>query len=1519
MSQTRIKVILTPEELKLIEIINTLFIELKKIEEGTKNSAQLINPAVETNANQAINAVIGTLDVNAKLAQIPELLKLTLIPAQREKVKQILIDEYRKIIEAKASQSLAVEKDHKKSEIGAQLPDDMNAYLRVGNKSGGKNQPGLYGGIYAYPYDVAGEKKEQRVLFKQDTTKDGTIRHDKNIGEFVAGCMMNKLIGDLAASVFLVTKPTGPDDEAIKLPDRTGKNVYIGSIFYDDYQDLFKAFGHEERVPFHELRHKKEIEEKFCVLNAATGQLKCKYKNFDETSIASLRVADFDVHTGNYGVVGDESLRRIDFGGALKDLEGEIHMHSHMRHLPGKGPINHILEFPRDLKINPNFADELDRQAGIDLQNTIFDAMSQVDRFYGFQPIADFAKRVGIDIDDLLKEYREKGLDKIDESSPETDAEKEIKNKLLSRLKVHLIIKDEERRLSMKRLATEIKLSLCIRNFEFVPVDYEKEEKTASFNIEYLIQQNPVYFLKGEFHFRAKDQRTEIGPIKTKIFKQSKLTRLINEKLEESLAIILTEAEHKSNPSIIEHILTNNRLRKYYEKNPKEYKKLKTTYQRVLTDTADNLAAIHNQLKAENNLEKMNNAVINLTNRVIADILSERSLPQRTLIVERWIALMEKAYERNDYKTVWAIHDGLDDDNIIRLNSTFASLSPNARKIKEKIDRLFESTQEEEPTPIISLMQAQGTELAISLLKKPEWSGFISCDDLVKESRPIDKEKNAIISASLEPEGAPVKPAKLLQDKQIEKFIHSVSVQASGLLFDAADLVTLGTDELKKLYQDKRQEEQEEKEKEYVFPIPDDEFTLNPTETNQWLDQTHIRIKNLQRATFRCHLKDSTEFLIKYQSSAADYQPIHPCETEIQALRYVRGMILIVENSPIKDTLLTEIKKIYDEYTIRPAESLTDAANNTHWLAEKFAFHLSANLNISMEHARKQLHMARDISLLLEDHFPVCTISETEKQVTIEQAVPVKISPDYYDRELTPAWLKGAKKRAGFNPDAEDTWLENVFKNHKKEIIKKGVPAPTSARWLPLPANNQEIETYVADLNADGTLGMGSSSSFVRTGITTAYDIKNDQEQQRLAIEQLKEIFKGRIKRGIEKYKQHYAGIIRDKDIFDFYVDYQTLLTPFKGEAILPYKDNNARFVAKAKKAMQKIVEEWGEIEIAGAHLHFCQTNAAINKRADNAFVKTYSEDDAVRREKIQATEKLLAKIGITTSFARMSATEMEAQADQLLKGRMRIGGVEIPADTRHELARRLRAAFYLQQLLDNKPPYKDLPNYQRNLMMAALEFHALGSQCLTLAGCKSARDRTAIFAAAVKTMQENPDAMHNWETLNKGIIESLKQGHHYRAMLWHCSVVKVKVVHKTYAEQLPKQIQEDTKALKIFTKPLTPPVEKKKEKTIELPNNEETELSQIITRLQEILERLRTEVPRLLQEALEQANKIIEQQRKQIAELEAKLKTGTTEFLKSHENFSLKNGHNTHKRKSATPNPSFKETIRERRGSSFS
>lgn len=649
-------------------------------------------------------------------------------------------------------------------------------------------------------------------------------------------------------------------------------------------------------------------------------------------------------------------------------------------------------------------------------------------------------------------------------------------------------------------------------------------------------------------------------------------------------------------------------------------------------------------------------------------------------------------------------------------------------------------------------------------------------------------------------------------------------------------------------------------------PTPVATAPINILDPNA-LQTLHDRIKNIREAGFdQIHTSpDGKKTLIKVNAEDFDVTAAGPTEeVDVQSLRYLRGMLIIAQND--ERLAKTDINNIYQVFLLRQLNEKTknpteqNEAANLKWLHDEFANLIKASLDVTAKKSRQQLTMARDLGIMLEDHPAVCTISSfttehpvnpTLKQdkVTIEVADHLKISPSYYDAELTnldnKEWFKSAKKLAGFKKADQDTWLEKFLTNNFDTLKTLGVAAPPSARWLPLPANNQLIQTHVADADANTkTLGTGITSKFIRMGIPVSFDVKNNKyktqkvksisydhsndynvvvseeetiyEQKRLAKAQLKEIIGANLDQAKQEFNDFYKGIL-PPDSQTFIVSYQTLLAPHHIEASFYkfHKDNNAKFIEIAKEAMNELAAENKDPNIM-----YSQTNAAVNKVSDMITSKEFSEDKNVRDKKLHITANLFREIAlqnhntvsptdqntlskitnVISGVGTIDSATVKQFAAKLEKGDVLSNA---SPEVRKELSTRLQAAFYLRRAINKESPYADLPNYQRNLHIAGLENLSEGKQSLKLSGCKSARDRTAVFAAAVKTMMENPESMHNWKALNDGIIKSLKQGHHFRAMIYHIAIVKVDDVHRFISKQLPEMMQAGIKNLKQFSKRL--------------------------------------------------------------------------------------------------------------------
>ncbi len=653
-----------------------------------------------------------------------------------------------------------------------------------------------------------------------------------------------------------------------------------------------------------------------------------------------------------------------------------------------------------------------------------------------------------------------------------------------------------------------------------------------------------------------------------------------------------------------------------------------------------------------------------------------------------------------------------------------------------------------------------------------------------------------------------------------------------------------------------------------------DVLTLNNFTSNEVQNEVQKKIQQLRESDFDFVSENGDTWIKHHQQGKKDLDPINPFEAEIQALRYLQGMLLIAKNlRPQNASFEDGLNKSYADYVERQRSS-ENSTKDTHELAENFAKLLVEHgIAPNLEKARsKQLVMARDLAIMLEKHPAVITISEREMnqqdQVVIQRATPYKIDAAYYDSEFfsgdefaelsSKVWFQQAKSSAGLSK-VGDSWLDNFFRENLATLRDVGSAAPPSARWLPLPANNQTIEIVTAkkDKDSQSRWTQDSYSRFTRMGITSAFHVKDVREQRRLAVKQLQEILEKQIWTGIQNYKEKYQDfdpMMRADNAhthystasamgFDYFADYQTLLTPHVLEAYAYrwHTDNNAKFVEMAKEAMQGVkqtmIKEYdgevlgdGSVKFAnGAKVYFGHTNASVNSASVSPSAKQFKGEDLARIQKVQALAKVLEpSLGDTLYIQYMNGASLKGKALTDARELMEKAATRLEDGTydrkdsnatpelqnaspelRKELAMRLRAAFYLRAMLNKDEPFKELYTsksknaYKRNSWSAAFGLTAKGWTGGTLMGCKSGRDRTAVEMAAIEAMAANPEAMKNWDVLDKSICRSLEEGHGFRSMSWHNAVVKVSDVHGYFMGKLSPSLQTAIKSLKRFSNKL--------------------------------------------------------------------------------------------------------------------
>jgi hypothetical protein len=265
-------------------------------------------------------------------------------------------------------------------------------------KSGGANEAGALGGVYASTGDPT-----SLSMIKQEK------QPEKNISEFLGSRMFGALSPEYGARVSLIV----PDSLTEKISQDKGlqddgSNVYVRSEFFRNYSgDMYVDMDQhmpEGSKPGKLMRKDGgrplfmgTREWLYGTLTQAFNTL--NYKGFQNIAPASLLIGDFDMHTGNIGVIRDPKdpgvppkLVRIDFAGSLDKLEDEIHPLSTSKHLPLIGPTNHYKEFPKEIRNTEQFADSLISTSTVNLEKTIDDSFNELQRHYSDKVLANWAK-----------------------------------------------------------------------------------------------------------------------------------------------------------------------------------------------------------------------------------------------------------------------------------------------------------------------------------------------------------------------------------------------------------------------------------------------------------------------------------------------------------------------------------------------------------------------------------------------------------------------------------------------------------------------------------------------------------------------------------------------------------------------------------------------------------------------------------------------------------------------------------------------------------------------------------------------------------------------------------------------------------------------------------------------------------------------------------------------------------------------------------------------------------------------
>lgn len=314
-----------------------------------------------------------------------------------------------------------------------------------------------------------------------------------NISEYIGGKFFKIIAPSNSSRVELMVPDTDFKDNNYT-PQGDGSNIYIRSEFVKGYQNnLFEFLDNHEEIKkfapaniFRKFGQGGAKGRPFIMVQNYFKKAfnKLDIQDFEKIAPMSLLIGDFDIHSGNVGVVAENKtvkLTRFDYGGAFKALSTEVHPNSVSRHLPLQGPTNHFLDYPLSLKLTPKFAqgifDTVNR-VNENLDQLSKENFSELQKYYSKDAIISWAKVA------MPSKFKDKKSDdvKIDE----------IENSFKSLMK--------KRTSSLKDYGIEIALSCVLEKTKegFKIKDKiktsENEEMSGEGYLRKIVKENPQYF-----------------------------------------------------------------------------------------------------------------------------------------------------------------------------------------------------------------------------------------------------------------------------------------------------------------------------------------------------------------------------------------------------------------------------------------------------------------------------------------------------------------------------------------------------------------------------------------------------------------------------------------------------------------------------------------------------------------------------------------------------------------------------------------------------------------------------------------------------------------------------------------------------------------------------------------------------------------------------------------------------------------------------------------------------------------
>ncbi len=323
---------------------------------------------------------------------------------------------------------------------------------RQGQKKGGIHKADPDGGRYKRQ-NPGGETDV--FLIKRDTNKG-----QNDIAEYLAASVFQQTANGYGAEVALAKNnsknPENPEN----------KNAFLVSKYFKQYKDFFQDRStFQERGSLLSVLEATPIKSPQSKLAEKNNDGTYRYTGYEKALVTSLLVGDFSVHSGNMGVIGQDTdqqkkLVRIDFGAAFRDFSPDINPYKSVKNRLGQEKNYFLRDHPKERIISKEFSDELRKVGSENLDNLIAEKWADIEKNFDDKTVKSFGNQLGLG----------KGA-KPDE------------------IKEHLATTFHKRQQSFKDMANEIDISLAMEITN--PVERTNKLQEA---VDRAVKESPDHF-----------------------------------------------------------------------------------------------------------------------------------------------------------------------------------------------------------------------------------------------------------------------------------------------------------------------------------------------------------------------------------------------------------------------------------------------------------------------------------------------------------------------------------------------------------------------------------------------------------------------------------------------------------------------------------------------------------------------------------------------------------------------------------------------------------------------------------------------------------------------------------------------------------------------------------------------------------------------------------------------------------------------------------------------------------------